>query len=532
MNSKIKLSAFADEYSSAFQEQIQILKQEGIKYLEIRNVDGENVASITLEKAKEIKARLDENNLKVSSIGSPLGKIDITDDFDEHLKVARHIFEIAKILDCQYVRMFSFYNRYNVEYDIYEKEVFVRLEKLLDLADSYQLTLCHENEAGIYGDTDKNCFKLLSHFSKRLKAVFDMGNFVLEGCDPIKAYPLLKDYIEYFHIKDSLFEGAIVPANKGEARIKEVLSLALKDQNKDFFITIEPHLESFDGFNSLTNVKYQNPYKFKTQQEAFLAGVNSTKEILNSLESFKVGIKDKLLVKAFPTRVKMGEDAAKDISMCLKTLLVQKEELNVVFAAAPSQNDVLKALVEDKTIDWNRINAYHMDEYIGLELNAPQRFSAYLNEHIFGLVNFKSINLIGTTDIKEYGKFLKNNIDVVILGIGENGHIAFNDPGVADFNDKEDIKAVELDEMCRNQQVHDGCFPSLDKVPTHAVTLTIPTMFSGRYLFCVVPTTNKSEAVKNTLYGEINESCPASILRKHDNATMYLDYDSASLIKL
>lgn len=246
---------------------------------------------------------------------------------------------------------------------------------------------------------------------------------------------------------------------------------------------------------------------------------------------------DKLTVKIMPTRKEMGEVSAKDIKEKIKELLSKKEQINMIFAAAPSQNDVLKSLVEDNSIEWNRINAYHMDEYIGLDKNAPQGFGNFLKAHIFGLVNFKSVNYIdiSTTnpdlEAQRYEKLLKENpTDIVVMGIGENGHIAFNDPPVADFNDDRLVKPVKLDEICRQQQVNDGCFNSIDEVPTHAMTLTVPALVSAPYLFCIVPAPTKAKAVYETLNGTIDEHCPASILRKQDNAILYLDGDSSKLL--
>lgn len=246
---------------------------------------------------------------------------------------------------------------------------------------------------------------------------------------------------------------------------------------------------------------------------------------------------DKLTVKIMPTRKEMGEVSAKDIKEKIKELLSNKAEINMIFAAAPSQNDVLKSLVEDESIEWNRINAYHMDEYIGLDKNAPQGFGNFLKAHIFGLVNFKSVNYIdiSTTtpelEAQRYSKLLKENpTDIVVMGIGENGHIAFNDPPVADFNDDRLVKPVKLDEICRQQQVNDGCFKSIDEVPTHAMTLTVPALVSAPYLFCIVPAPTKAKAVYETLNGTIDEHCPASILRKQDNAILYLDGDSSKLL--
>ena len=244
---------------------------------------------------------------------------------------------------------------------------------------------------------------------------------------------------------------------------------------------------------------------------------------------------DKLDVKIFENRTLMGECAARDIKAKIAELLADKAEINMIFAAAPSQNDVLKSLTEDKSVEWNRINAYHMDEYIGLDKDAPQGFGNFLKEHIFGLVPFKSVNYIdisATDPEKEadrYAALLEANpTDIVVLGIGENGHIAFNDPPVADFEDKRLVKPVKLDEICRTQQVNDGCFKSIDDVPTHAMTLTVPTLVKAPYLFCIVPAKTKANAVYETLNGSIDEHCPASVLRTHDGAVLYLDPDSAA----
>ena len=252
------------------------------------------------------------------------------------------------------------------------------------------------------------------------------------------------------------------------------------------------------------------------------------------MKTFK---QDKLTVKAFENRTLMGEAAANDIAAKIKELLSKKEEINMIFAAAPSQNDVLLSLVNDKEIEWNRINAYHMDEYVGLSADAPQGFGNFLKAHIFGLAPFKSVNYIDCTakdpeaECRRYSKLLNDNLtDIVVMGIGENGHIAFNDPGVADFNDKETVKVVELDEVCRQQQVNDGCFKALSDVPTHALTLTVPTLVRAPYLFCIVPAPTKAKAVKETLTGKIDEHCPASILRTQDNAILYLDADSSALL--
>ncbi|MBQ7160165.1 MAG: glucosamine-6-phosphate deaminase [Clostridia bacterium] len=248
--------------------------------------------------------------------------------------------------------------------------------------------------------------------------------------------------------------------------------------------------------------------------------------------------KDNLTVKISDSRVGMGKTAAADAAEALRRLLSEKEEVNVIFAAAPSQNETLAALVKEPGIDWSRVNAFHMDEYIGLAPDAPQRFGKYLYDHVFGLLPFKSVNYIKPdkddpeATCREYSALLeKYQPDVIMMGIGENGHIAFNDPPVADFNDPKLIKVVKLDEICRNQQVNDGCFASIGEVPTHALSLTIPVFMKAGKLICSVPAPTKAQAVYDTIHNEkCDETCPATCMRGHKDATLYLDPDSAALL--
>ncbi|MGN1346863.1 MAG: glucosamine-6-phosphate deaminase [Eubacteriales bacterium] len=246
--------------------------------------------------------------------------------------------------------------------------------------------------------------------------------------------------------------------------------------------------------------------------------------------------KDALDVRVYRNRTEMGEAAARDIAQAMRELLREKSEISMIFAAAPSQNETLAALVREDGIEWGRVNACHMDEYVGLSGTSPQSFSYYLREHIFDLVPFRSVNCLdGTADpaaeCARYGELLlRHPVDIVCLGIGENGHIAFNDPWVADFDDPALVKAVALDEVCRLQQVHDGCFPTLSEVPTHALTLTIPTLTAARHMFCSVPASTKREAVLRTVTGPITPDCPASVLRRHPHAVLYCDADSGAEI--
>lgn len=246
-------------------------------------------------------------------------------------------------------------------------------------------------------------------------------------------------------------------------------------------------------------------------------------------------VKDQLHVKIFGSRAEMGLGAASDAVEYLKNLMAEQEFVNIIFAAAPSQNEFLAAMAESD-VDWSRVNAFHMDEYIGLPSDASQGFGNFLRRAIFDKVPFNSVNYINGQNVpeetlKQYKKLLEEYpVDVVFMGIGENGHIAFNDPHVADFNDPEVIKVVDLDEKCRMQQVNDGCFACFDEVPTHAFTLTVPTLMAAKRRFCVVPASTKAHAVYNTINGVVSEVCPASVLRTSEGTTLYLDNDSSSLL--
>ena len=244
----------------------------------------------------------------------------------------------------------------------------------------------------------------------------------------------------------------------------------------------------------------------------------------------KQGKKDNLNYYVFDNRAHAGNFAAENIVKAILSLLEEKAELNIIFAAAPSQNETLAELLQRKEIPWNRINAFHMDEYMGLPGDAPQSFGRFLGEAIFSKADFKAVHYINGNagDIQEecarYSKLLTEYpVDIVCLGIGENGHIAFNDPGVADFEDTQLVKPVYLDDICRMQQVNDGCFASLEEVPVQALTLIIPALVRAKYLFCTVPAATKRNAVNETINGAISENCPATIMRRHQAAYLYCD---------
>jgi len=246
---------------------------------------------------------------------------------------------------------------------------------------------------------------------------------------------------------------------------------------------------------------------------------------------------DRLAIRIHENRYLLGSDAVLMVTNRINNLLAQQEQINIIFASAPSQNEFLGFLKQETTIDWTRINAFHMDEYIELPENDPRTFASFLNNKLFNVLPFRSVNYIDGNaanigaECRRYAKlFAQFPPDIVCLGIGENGHLAFNDPPVADFNDGAMVKMVKLDAACRQQQINDGCFNTLADVPAYAITLTIPALMSGKYIYGVVPGINKAEAVYNTLNCDIIEKYPSTILRTHANTVLFLDKQSSSLL--
>lgn len=244
--------------------------------------------------------------------------------------------------------------------------------------------------------------------------------------------------------------------------------------------------------------------------------------------------KDKLNINIYSNRREMGAAAAKTAGEAIKKYLAEQKSVTMVFAAAPSQNEFLDALSCEPGIDWSKVIAFHMDEYIGLPDTAPQKFALYLKNRFFdkvkpGKVYYINGNNDPEKECQRYAELMKKfPLDIAFTGIGENGHLAFNDPKVADFNDPKLIKIVDLELASRQQQVHDGCFKALEEVPARALSMTIPALISARQIFCIVPGTMKNDAVKEVINGGVSVKCPASILRRHERAILYLDSDSAS----
>jgi glucosamine-6-phosphate deaminase len=239
-----------------------------------------------------------------------------------------------------------------------------------------------------------------------------------------------------------------------------------------------------------------------------------------------------LVVTTFPDRERLGAAAALEIATALRASLQRQNRVRMIFASAPSQAETLSALAVAPGIDWRRVTAFHMDEYIGLPAEAPQRFGNWLKSHLFDHIDIGEAHILDPrgdpeSEAEAYAGLLdRGAIDFVCLGIGVNGHIAFNDPPLADFNDPLSVRIVTLDEVSRRQQVDDKCFTQLSDVPHRAITLTIPALMRARRLFCVVPGARKRDAVRAALTGPVSTACPASILRTHPDCTIYLDPES------
>jgi glucosamine-6-phosphate deaminase len=253
----------------------------------------------------------------------------------------------------------------------------------------------------------------------------------------------------------------------------------------------------------------------------------------HSVNSFKL---DKLQVRIFNDKAEMGDASADFVLWHLQEAIAHNGHANLILATGVSQFSFLEAF-KKKHIDWKKITVFHLDEYIGLSDQHPASFRKYLKERILDIVNPGQIHFLNgdspniDTELRNYEALLKSHpVDIACIGIGENGHIAFNDPPVADFNDPHWVKVVQLDEACRKQQLGEGWFPILSDVPKEALSLTIPAIMKSKVISCVVPDERKSTAVFNTLYGEISTACPASILRKHPDAVLFLDKAAASKI--
>ena len=279
------LSAFADEGGKTIEEQIKALKDNNLTHIEPRGINGTNISDYTPEMAKELRKILDDNGIGVSAIGSPFGKIGIKDDFAPHFEKFKRSVENACILGTENIRMFSFFIDENEDYSVYRDEVMERLERFCSYSLESGIWCCHENEKGIYGDTDDRCLDILTSLDGKIKGVFYPANFIQCGVKIIPAYEKLADYIHYMHIKDARFsDGFVVPPGTGDGQIKELLALFSKKEGKRF-LTLEPHLKVFDGLKDLeqeggTADVLKDDYTYKTNVEAFAVAADALHGIL------------------------------------------------------------------------------------------------------------------------------------------------------------------------------------------------------------------------------------------------------------
>ncbi len=282
------LSGFSDEIAADFQVQLEKMQELDIANIEIRGVNGKNISELTLDEAREVKKLLDEKGMKVSSIGSPIGKIKITDPFEPHMETFQHLIEIAEILQVKNMRIFSFYIE-NETYEEYEEKVFSRMKALLDVAKAHDMILLHENEKGIYGDIPARCKKLYDHMGdENFKLIFDPANFVQCGVVTYpEAFQLLKDGVVYMHIKDALLsDGQVVPSGYGDGHVPEIIK-ELGQMNYKGYLSLEPHLGYFEGFDALEENESltggeQGPLVFKENSDAgkFELAVDALRKIL------------------------------------------------------------------------------------------------------------------------------------------------------------------------------------------------------------------------------------------------------------
>ncbi|MEV5030203.1 sugar phosphate isomerase/epimerase family protein [Paenibacillus sp. LPE1-1-1.1] len=280
------LSAFADEIDSDLTTQMDVLDEHGIKYIEMRGVNGKLLVSYSLDEIREIKRQIDGRGFKLSAVGSPIGKIKITDDFEPHFELFKHTVEIAKIMECKYIRMFSFYIPRVEDPSTYRTDVIDRWAKFAEFAEENDVILLHENESGIYGDTAERCLDLLASLrSDHVRGIFDFANFVQCGVTNYPdAYELLKNDIEYVHIKDALRNGGhVVPAGEGDGNVREILH-ALHNRGYEGFLSLEPHLENYTDFSTLEpdSPGYNLP---AGGAKRFAVAVQAIKKVLKEIEN-------------------------------------------------------------------------------------------------------------------------------------------------------------------------------------------------------------------------------------------------------
>lgn len=277
---EIVLGAFADEAGAALSDQIAAMKDNGIRHLEARTIGNKNFSDFTIAEARAVKNQLDANDLRIWSIGSPLGKIGITAPMEPHLDKLKHTIELGQIMGSEYIRMFSFYLPAGEDPAVYRDEVMERLERMTETAKGSGIRLCHENEKGIYGDVASRCADILEQIPE-LGGIFDPANFIQCGQDTLQAWEQLKERMVYFHVKDCTKGGKVVPCGKGIGHVPEILHRFI--DRGGWQLTVEPHLTVFPGFADLEKEDAKTKmasYEYPSQRAAFDAAVAALKEVL------------------------------------------------------------------------------------------------------------------------------------------------------------------------------------------------------------------------------------------------------------
>ena len=357
-------SAFADEASPVIAEQIAECKKNGIEYIELRNCGGKNISDFTVDEAKALKKELDEGGIKVSSIGSHYGKIEITDDFAPHFEAFKNTVEVAKILGAKYIRMFSFYFLKGESFDEYKDEVFARMEKMVDYAYERGVLCCHENERGIYGDIPSRCEEIADRFGEKIGTIFDPANYILAGADTKAGFDALCDRVTYMHIKDAVASsGTVVPAGEGEGNLEYILR-KLDKREGVFFLSVEPHLKVFDGLGKLEvsdelSLKLSEKYTYPDNKASFAAACGAIHKLIEEkiqpvrlgiigvgnmgsshVKQYSNGEHSELRITACADIVPDRLEKAKEILPCIKTYdsaeaLIDSGEVDAVLIATP-----------------------------------------------------------------------------------------------------------------------------------------------------------------------------------------------------
>jgi sugar phosphate isomerase/epimerase len=276
------LSGFTDEASAKFSEQLHTCKVNGLQWIELRGLNGKNVSELTTKEAKELKKQMSDNHIFVSSIASSFGKIDLTEDFFPHLESFKHTIELAHIFEARYFRIFSFYLPENEKREAYYDTICERIGMFIENAEGIQL--CHENEKNVYGRDEISCKKLYDEFGGKIKLIFDPANFIQSGSNIEKAFHILREAIEYFHVNDCLYDSLqYVPAGVGNGKIEWLIE-SFYNPDKEVFLSVEPHLKIFNGYVNLQKEdKLLSKYVYPTNKRAFAAAVSALKEVMNSV---------------------------------------------------------------------------------------------------------------------------------------------------------------------------------------------------------------------------------------------------------